>query len=68
MKNVLYPVMMILNAMLLVYVLGMLVLYVLVGQGDSRAFSTHPEELILLIIAICAPMSALVYGFRQPWK
>jgi|SoiMethySBSTD1v2_1073268.scaffolds.fasta_scaffold31492_5 ABC-type Fe3+-siderophore transport system permease subunit len=68
MKYVLYPLMMILNAMLLAYVLVMLVLYFLVGQADRSEFSTHPEQLILLIAAISAPASALVYGFRQPWK
>jgi hypothetical protein len=68
MKDVLYPVMMILNAILLAYVLVMLVLYGLVGQADRSEFTTHPEQLILLISAIGAPASALVYGFRQPWK
>jgi hypothetical protein len=67
MKGVLYLTMMILNAIVLVYVLVMLVLY-FGFIGDTSEFSTDPDRWVLLMVVIGSAASALVYGFRNRWK
>jgi len=68
MKVVLYPVMLILNAIVLLYVFVITALYFGFVGRDTSEFSAHPDRLVLLMVAIAAPASALVYGFRKPWK
>ena len=68
MRVVLYPVMLILNAIVWLYVFGMTALYFGFVSRDTSEFSAHPDRLVLLIVGIAAPASALVYGFRKPWK
>jgi hypothetical protein len=68
MKVVLYPVMLILNAIVWLYAFVMTALYFGFVSRDMSQFSAHPDQLVLLIVVIAAPASALVYGFRKPWK
>jgi hypothetical protein len=67
MRDVLYPVMMLLNAIVFVYLVGMTALY-FVFTGDTSGFSTDPDLLVLVALVVGASASALVYGFRRPWK
>jgi hypothetical protein len=68
MKDMLYPVMMVLNATVLVYLVVMFVLYFGFVNGDTSEFSADPDRWVLLAVAIGASASALIYGFRKPWK
>jgi hypothetical protein len=67
MRDVLYPVMMLLNTIVVVYLVGMTMLY-FVFTGDTSGFSTDPDLLVLVALVVGAAASALVYGFRRPWK
>jgi hypothetical protein len=60
MKNLLSPVTIILNSILLISAL------VLFGQYDMREFYRAPGRLIPWIFFVGAPASALVYVFRRP--